>query len=81
MLFLFDTLCIFSSLIDIIYTMCLFKNLGMMIIARHRMVNKLLSEELDGKIHALSIQAKTVSQWQSDPSFHDTPDCQGGSKR
>ena len=52
-----------------------------MIIARHRMVNKLLSEELDGKIHALSIQAKTVSQWQSDPSFQDTPDCQGGSKR
>lgn len=53
----------------------------MMIIARHRMVNKLLSAELDGKIHALSIQAKTVNQWQSDPSFQNTPTCQGGSKR
>ena len=50
-------------------------------IARHRMVNRLLSIELDGKIHALSIQAKTVSQWQADPSFRESPSCLGGSKK
>ena len=52
-----------------------------MMVARHRMVNKILSEELSGTIHALSIQAKTVAQWEADPNFKETPNCLGGSKR
>lgn len=39
---------------------------GKMPLARHRMVNKLLEQELaDGsKIHALTINAWTISQWE-----------------
>merc|ERR1712242_242410 len=33
------------------------------LIARHRMVNDLLSEELKTGVHALSIVAKTPDQW------------------
>lgn len=32
---------------------------GLKMIERHRLVNKLLAEELKNDIHALSIQAKT----------------------
>nr|XP_004225911.1 bolA-like protein 1 [Ciona intestinalis] len=50
-------------------------------IQRHRGVNNLLKEELSGKIHALSIQAKTPSQWKASDQFVDsTPPCLGGSK-
>jgi len=35
----------------------------MPLIERHRAVNECLSEELEGGVHALSIQAKTPEQW------------------
>lgn len=49
---------------------------------RHRKVNAILAEELEGPVHALSIVAKTPTQWKSmqekkvviDPS----PSCRGG---
>mmetsp|Transcript_39641 Transcript_39641/g.29282 ORF Transcript_39641/g.29282 Transcript_39641/m.29282 type:complete len:105 (+) Transcript_39641:51-365(+) len=37
---------------------------GKSVIDRHRMVNDLLKEEFDAGLHALSIVAKTPSQWQ-----------------
>jgi len=53
---------------------------GKSLIDRHRMVNTALSDELKKGIHALSIQAKTPSQWRLDPSAATTPNCLGGSR-
>jgi len=33
-------------------------------LARHRMVNQALAEELDGPVHALSLRVFTPAQWQ-----------------
>mmetsp|Transcript_37023 Transcript_37023/g.81340 ORF Transcript_37023/g.81340 Transcript_37023/m.81340 type:complete len:135 (-) Transcript_37023:439-843(-) len=52
------------------------------LIARHRLVNDALQEELAGPIHALSIVAKTPEQWEkSGGTFPKSPPCMGGSKR
>eukprot|EP00953_Heterococcus_sp_UTEX-ZZ885_P015643 8806-Heterococcus_DN1.PRE.2 len=54
---------------------------GKSLIARHRMVNDLLKEELEGTLHALSIQPKTPSQWESEGhKIIPSPACMGGSK-
>lgn len=64
---------------------------GKTMIQRHRMVNSTLKDELSGntpdgsKIHALSIQAKTPSQWQTATTtgtavIQATPNCLGGDK-
>lgn len=55
---------------------------GKSLIDRHRLVNSLLEEELQGPIHALSIQAKTSEQWEkSGHKTFTTPPCLGGSKK
>uniref|UniRef100_A0A8D0G859 BolA-like protein 1 n=1 Tax=Sphenodon punctatus TaxID=8508 RepID=A0A8D0G859_SPHPU len=46
---------------------------GMSLIQRHRLVNQILQEELAGPVHALSIQAKTLQQWQENPSLGQSP--------
>ena len=46
----------------------------------HRMVNHTLSEELQGGVHALSIQAVTPEKWERKPEIAQTPPCLGGSK-
>ena len=51
---------------------------GVPLIKRHRAVNSVLSEELKVAVHALSIVAKTSSQW--DGSVEKSPPCLGGSK-
>mmetsp|Transcript_136898 Transcript_136898/g.193627 ORF Transcript_136898/g.193627 Transcript_136898/m.193627 type:complete len:164 (+) Transcript_136898:69-560(+) len=52
---------------------------GMPLIKRHRLVNTLLKQELAADVHALSIQAKTQSQWeQSDHAIEPSPKCMGG---
>lgn len=53
---------------------------GKALIQRHRMVNHALSEELKNSVHALSIQAVTPTQWDSDPTVNKTPNCLGGDK-
>lgn len=54
---------------------------GKSLIDRHRLVNSLLEEELQGPVHALSIQAKTLEQWEkSGHKVSNTPPCLGGSK-
>ena len=53
---------------------------GKPLIKRHREVNTVLSEELKGGVHALSIVAKTPDQWDSDPNVVKSPPCLGGSK-
>ncbi|XP_075463736.1 bolA-like protein 1 [Ascaphus truei] len=53
---------------------------GKSLIQRHRLVNEVLKAELDGPVHALSIQAKTPQQWEENPSISPSPACMGGSK-
>ncbi len=48
-------------------------------IQRHRLVNKILEEELK-IIHALSITAKTPAQWEENSVIEKSPPCLGGSK-
>jgi BolA protein len=51
-------------------------------IGRHRKVNALLREELDGGMHALSIHAWTPDEWfeKGGGSAPQSPQCMGGSK-
>lgn len=56
-----------------------------MLIARHRMVNKVLEEELskdreNGGIHALALHTMTMKEWFEKGKVPDSPQCQGGSK-
>lgn len=53
-----------------------------MLIARHRVINKLLAEELAGAIHALSIHSFTPSEWsEKNQQSRQSPPCLGGAKR
>lgn len=54
---------------------------GKMLVARHRMVNKVLAEELDGKIHALALHTFTPEQYfERAGKVADSPQCLGGGK-
>ena len=60
-----------------------FKN--KMLIARHRLVNKVLQEELDkdranGGIHALALHTMTMEEWFAKGKAPDSPECLGGGK-
>ena len=55
---------------------------GKMLVARHRMINQLLKEELDGPIHALSMHTYTPIEWeQKFEQSPKSPPCLGGAKR
>ena len=55
---------------------------GMNLLARHRRVNEVLSEELAGPIHALSIHTYTETEWRDRfGSAPLSPPCLGGSAR
>jgi BolA protein len=45
---------------------------------RHRLVNGILADELDGPVHALSIVAKSPAQWEKSNSIPASPSCRGG---
>lgn len=51
---------------------------GVKLIDRHRLVNEVLAEELESGVHALSIKAKTPSQWAKNSNVQKTPPCLGG---
>jgi BolA protein len=54
---------------------------GQMLVARHRMINKLLAEELAGSVHALSMHTFTSSEWaEKNEQTRKSPPCLGGSK-
>ena len=54
---------------------------GAMLVARHRKVNELLAEEIQGPVHALSIHAMTPEEWfESGAKAPDSPECLGGGK-
>ncbi|MEE2655635.1 MAG: BolA/IbaG family iron-sulfur metabolism protein [Pseudomonadota bacterium] len=47
-------------------------------IQRHQMINAVVKDELKGPIHALSIQAHTVAEWEErSGSVLQSPDCIG----
>ena len=53
---------------------------GKMLVARHRMVNDILSEELAHSIHALVLHTMTQEEWaKKSGKSHESPPCLGGS--
>jgi len=50
------------------------------LVARHRMVNELVAEQLAGEVHALSLHTKTPDEWfEQGGVIPDSPECLGGS--
>ena len=52
---------------------------GQRLLQRHRTINKLLAEEIQGPVHALALEALTPEEWES--SRHreaESPECLGG---
>jgi len=54
---------------------------GKMLVARHRMINKALSDELQGGIHALALHTMTPEEWSQTGQAPTSPPCMGGGKR
>ena len=57
-----------------------------MLIARHRLVNKVLQDELnkeqsEGGIHALALHTMTMEEWFKKGKAADSPECMGGSSQ
>ena len=56
-----------------------------MLIARHRLVNKVLQDELNkeqtaGGIHALALHTMTMEEWFKKGKAAESPECLGGGK-
>ena len=50
-------------------------------VARHQMVYKVLSEEVEGPVHALAIHTYTEQEWETaNASAPNSPNCKGGGK-
>jgi len=47
-------------------------------LARHRLVNDALEQELKSGVHALSINAFTPEQWEKGRQVDKSPNCMGG---
>lgn len=48
------------------------------LLARHRLVNECLAEELAGAVHAIAMHTYTPEQWAARQASPDSPNCQGG---
>lgn len=54
---------------------------GKMLLARHRMVNSILADELAHAIHALVLHTMTIEEWsKKNKTTKNSPPCLGGSK-
>jgi len=51
-----------------------------MLVARHRMVNEILAEDLQ-RIHALALHTYTPEEWAERGQAPQSPPCQGGGKQ
>ncbi len=49
---------------------------GMSLVSQHRMVYRLLSDELENKVHALALHTYSPSSWRS--ASPQSPQCLGG---
>jgi BolA protein len=55
---------------------------GQGLVARHRLLNETLAEELAGAVHALSLHTLTPEEWaEKGGTVPETPPCLGGSKQ
>ena len=52
---------------------------SLMLIKRHRLINQILSEELQ-QIHAMALHTMTPDEWSEKGAAPESPPCQGGSK-
>jgi BolA protein len=51
------------------------------LVGRHRLVNRLLSDELSSGLHALALHTWTPEEWfEKGGAAPDSPECMGGSK-
>ena len=51
------------------------------LVARHRMVNELLKDQIEGPVHALSLHTMTPDEWfDKGGQSADSPECLGGNK-
>ena len=54
---------------------------GKMLVARHRIINQILAEEIQGPIHALALHTMTPAEWaEKGNAAPQSPPCMGGSK-
>ncbi len=53
---------------------------GKMLLARHRLVNKVLDKELSGGIHALALHTMTMEEWFKKGQAPASPACAGADK-
>ncbi len=53
---------------------------GKMLVARHRMINQALAEELAGPVHALALHTMTPGEWAEKGEAPQSPPCMGGGK-
>ena len=54
---------------------------GKMLVARHRMINDILADELQHKIHALALHTYTPAEWEEvNGNAPPSPPCLGGGK-
>jgi len=55
---------------------------GKRLLARHRIINAILADELANHIHALAIHTYTEEEWQAlaTEQVPQSPNCMGGSK-
>jgi BolA protein len=49
-----------------------------MLLARHRLVNAVLEQELKGGIHALALHTMTMEEWFEKGNAPESPPCMGG---
>ncbi|ENM5760632.1 BolA/IbaG family iron-sulfur metabolism protein [Vibrio mimicus] len=55
---------------------------GLRLVARHRLVNQTLADELANHIHALAIHTYTREEWQQkNQEIPESPMCLGGSRK
>lgn len=52
---------------------------GQMLIKRHRLINQILSDELQ-QIHAMALHTMTPDEWAEKGSAPASPPCEGGNK-
>ncbi len=54
---------------------------GLSRLSRHRIVNRVLAEELAGPVHALAIDALSPAEWRARGETRSvSPDCRGGAR-
>ena len=53
---------------------------GQAVVRRHQQIYRILSQELEGPIHALALHLYTPAEWkEKNMQSPDSPDCKGGS--